>query len=451
MLFVNSNNNLFGIFFVFVLFISSINSWSVGSDNSIRDSYGRTRLFHGVNIVYKSAPYIPKIQLGSDNKKHLSFTDKDAKLLQKLGLNLVRLSVFWSGVEPLEGKYDMEYVQKAKDLVNLMGQYGIYVIIEQHQDKWGEMFCGEGFPYWATKNEGFLGLQSLAFPWPAKGIFSTAFELKAQPDIHKGIYADFKVPTPEQCDEDFEPLVAYASARNYGRLYNNEDGLQDKFIAFWQLLATTFKDYSNVIGYELMNEPAFSSNILTLIPGILEVTKLQPMYDRIGDAILAIVPDTLIFFEPATWSDEYPVLQFGPLKIPEEIFKSRIQHPPGGYKNSKQSVLAYHYYNFANFVWKGRNVDDYFNDRQEQIKYLKVAGIVTEFQVESVENDHGVIKVNNNYQYNRFDEHKLSWTGWTYKSYLPDQSETDFMPICTGCGDGLFWPNSDRDPEHPNW
>ena len=25
------------------------------------------------------------------------------------------------------------------------------------------------------------------------------------------------------------------------------------------------------------------------------------------------------------------------------------------------------------------------------------------------------------------------------------------MPICTGCGDGLFWSNSDRDPEHPNW
>jgi len=73
------------------------------------------------------------------------------------------------------------------------------------------------------------------------------------------------------------------------------------------------------------------------------------------------------------------------------------------------------------------------------------------FQVEYVENDHGVIKVNNNYQFNRFDEHKLSWTGWTYKSYLPDQSETDFMPICTGCGDGLFWSNSDRDPEHPNW
>jgi endoglycosylceramidase len=430
-----------------LLLTSSIKSWSVGSDNSIRDSFGRTRLFHGVNVVYKSAPYIPKIQLDEDNKKHLSFTDKDAKLLQKLGLNVVRLSVFWSGVEPLEGKYDMEYLQKAKDLVNLMSKYGIYVIIEQHQDNWGEMFCGEGFPYWATKNEGFIGMQSLEFPWPAKGIFSTAYDLKEQPNIHKGIYADFRVPTSEQC-EGFDPLNSYALQRNFNRLYNNEDSLQDKFIAFWELLATTFKNYSNVIGYELLNEPGPTSIFqYYVLPGIFELRELQPMYDRIGDAILAIVPDTLIFFEPCLVSDEYPIIDVGPFQIKDELTKSRFSHPPGGFKNSKQSVLAYHYYDFANFVFKGRDPKDYFESRQEEIKHLKVAGIVTEFQISSVGDD----IPSTNYQFDRFDEFKNSWTGWTYKSYVPEQDESEFVPTCTGCGDGLFEQNSDRDPEHPNW
>jgi endoglycosylceramidase len=98
---------------------------------------------------------------------NLSFTSDDAKLLSSLGVNLIRLGVMWSGVEPIRGEYDMAYISQMKAIVSLLDQYNIYVIIEHHQDKFSEVFCGEGFPYWASKNIGFLGMDRFKFPWPA--------------------------------------------------------------------------------------------------------------------------------------------------------------------------------------------------------------------------------------------------------------------------------------------
>jgi endoglycosylceramidase len=204
-----------------VALLFPVGAWKIVG-NQIIDIQGRSRLFHGVDVTYKSAPYVPKVAAGPVN---LSFTEEDAKLLVSLGLNIVRLNVQWAGVEPIRDQYDMTYVKKMKEIVTLLGKYKIYVIIEQHQDKYSEMFCGEGFPYWASKNVGFLGLDRFKFPWPALGVTTAAFEMKAQPTIHKGIYADMMIPTPEQCDQDFEPLVSWASAKNYERLYKNEDGL----------------------------------------------------------------------------------------------------------------------------------------------------------------------------------------------------------------------------------
>lgn len=195
-------------------------TWSI-SNNAITDEFGRQRIFHGINAIYKSAPYIPFID-GPDN---LSFNKKDAELLQKLGLNVVRLGVLWAGVEPIEGQYNMTYIDQAKNLVNLMNDYGIYVIIDQHQDKYSEMFCGEGFPYWTSKNEAPLGFESLGFPWPAQGLFKPGFKISAQPEIHKGIFKDFAVPSYEQCHEGFEPLISWSTARAYENLYTNKDGL----------------------------------------------------------------------------------------------------------------------------------------------------------------------------------------------------------------------------------
>ncbi len=53
--------------------------------------------------------------------------DADLTLMQKAHMHLVRLGEFsWSRLEPQEGKYDLDWMERA---VNLAGQHGIYVII----------------------------------------------------------------------------------------------------------------------------------------------------------------------------------------------------------------------------------------------------------------------------------------------------------------------------------
>ena len=60
------------------------------------DSQGRVVFFHGVDAVYKHAPY----ELYPDPGKPWNFSTADASLMARLGFNVVRLGMTWSGLEP---------------------------------------------------------------------------------------------------------------------------------------------------------------------------------------------------------------------------------------------------------------------------------------------------------------------------------------------------------------
>lgn len=51
------------------------------------DSLGRERFFHGTNVVYKHYPFHPTL----DGYTNDSFSEVDMKILQDLGLNVIRL------------------------------------------------------------------------------------------------------------------------------------------------------------------------------------------------------------------------------------------------------------------------------------------------------------------------------------------------------------------------
>ena len=51
------------------------------------DSLGRERFFHGTNVVYKHFPFHPAMEGYSND----SFSEVDMKILQDLGLNVIRL------------------------------------------------------------------------------------------------------------------------------------------------------------------------------------------------------------------------------------------------------------------------------------------------------------------------------------------------------------------------
>ena len=53
----------------------------------------------------------------------------------------------WSGVEPREGYYDMEYLARLGRIVDNFRDNGIYVILDMHQDVASRHFkTYDGFP-----------------------------------------------------------------------------------------------------------------------------------------------------------------------------------------------------------------------------------------------------------------------------------------------------------------
>lgn len=94
-------------------------------------------------------------------------------------------------------------------------------------------------------------------------------------------------PLIEDCTQRFfaqyytSPEVISA----FERLYDNIDGVQDAFIAYWDVVAKYFSGNQYVIGYDPINEP-FPSNFvkdpsIVLIPGKFDRVKLQPLYKRV--------------------------------------------------------------------------------------------------------------------------------------------------------------------------
>ena len=112
------------------------------------DAEGRSVLFHGVNIVYKVDPYIPSIgDFDPDN----SLNDEDIANLVEWGQNFVRLGVMWEAVERTEGIYDDTYLDKIEEMINKLGDAGIYTLVDAHQDVFARTICGEGVPDFYAK------------------------------------------------------------------------------------------------------------------------------------------------------------------------------------------------------------------------------------------------------------------------------------------------------------
>ena len=127
------------------------------------DEFGRVRIFHGVNAVYKVPPYVP---IADHFDPQESLSPEDVANLYQWGFNFVRLGTMWPGVEPQKGQYNMTYLAILQGIVDSLAAKDIYVLLDCHQDVLSPKFCGEGAPDWAV----FPAPASLPFPLPALGI-----------------------------------------------------------------------------------------------------------------------------------------------------------------------------------------------------------------------------------------------------------------------------------------
>jgi hypothetical protein len=78
----------------------------------------------------------------------LSFNQVDAQLWQSLGHNLMRLGTMWPGVVPSRDQVNSTYLDVMTNLTAMSSSYGIFTLLDFHQDTFSTRFCGEGESIW---------------------------------------------------------------------------------------------------------------------------------------------------------------------------------------------------------------------------------------------------------------------------------------------------------------
>lgn len=132
----------------------------------------------------------------------------------------------------------------------------------------------------------------------------------------------------------------------FRELWTNRNGLQDKYVAYWDVVAKKLAKNKHVIGFDPINEPIPSWTNLPMLlwkmlpeTGYFDRHDLQPMYSRIYETYTRYNNKSRMWFEPAQVPDEYGLTNF--FKF---VFDLGFSKPPGAEYGSKNHVLNDHTY-----------------------------------------------------------------------------------------------------------
>ncbi|KAH7245032.1 putative cellulase [Fusarium tricinctum] len=343
----------------------------------IVDEYGRIRFFHGTNVVMKEAPWYRPFQWIPGVP---SFGEQDLQTLHDMGLNIVRLGHSWAGAEPVRGKYNQTFLDIMKKQTMLAEEQGIYVLVDVHQDVLAKQFCGHGVPDWLVQKDWITGFRR--FPFPQK--------LKPFTTDSNGF------PSPESQCGSIDWSLSYLSVavgNAFGRLYNNFDGLGDTFAAYWKKLASEYVETTNIVGYNLLNEP-WAGDVhvdpTLLLPGVADHKALEGLWNRVSKEIRKADNGTLIWFEGTT----FDVL-------------SGFNNVPLG--DGSKTVHSFHYYNPPQL---GSISNTLYSRHKDNVR-LKTAGVLTEltFWMGDGKQMSAMAEA-----MTATDANMVSWIGWAYEN-----------------------------------
>jgi len=268
--------------------------------------------FRGINLPAKT-PRTTISTVGTE-KSAISFIDRPFPLidapshfqrLSNYGFNIVRLTVTWEAVMHAgPGIIDHAYLQYLSDLVDVACAYGIYVVIDPHQDVWSRMTGGDGAPEWTLDRVGFNMegggdfLHKTGVAWLHPLHRGTRYNHVTKGDdndgsndeedgimesdaIHMGwatnmgrlatatmftlFFAGDAFATgitiedvgdkgaPDTCTEEKTVPGSCSTSSNHISL---QTFLQKYYLQFISIVAETVKDKPNVLGFNTMNEPS---------------------------------------------------------------------------------------------------------------------------------------------------------------------------------------------------
>ncbi|MFF0529590.1 glycoside hydrolase family 5 protein [Nocardia amikacinitolerans] len=280
------------------------------SDGTITDITGRTVVLRGVNVnqlndYAQNDPALPTVA---------PLDRTDFAEMAALGFNVVRLNIAWSALEPTPGAFDRDYVARIRDAVDDAKAYGIYTVLDMHQDAWGKtvgtpkggrcpalMTPGvgwDGAPGWATITDGWT-----------------------------------------TCNFGGVRETAPAVARAFQHFYDDTQGIQTHLIDTWARLVAEFRDEPAIAGYDLLNEPN---------PGLRDPFSAADQLGRFYQRAIAAIrqaerggPARLVIFEPsAIWSafgiDATPPAQY--INDPLAVFSPHLYSESINVSNTFPSI-----------------------------------------------------------------------------------------------------------------
>jgi endoglycosylceramidase len=391
----------------------------------LRDATGRVVFLHGVNVVYKHPPYV----VFPDPGKPWNFGIADASLMARLGLNVVRLGIIWKGLEPGTAplndpaicapgrprdphQYDQavfdQYLSRVKETVDLLGHYGIFTVLDMHQDVYNESFDGEGAPNWAVCTGNAPNID-------APGRWSNYY-------------------------------ASAAAGTAFDHFWDNDvvGDLQGQYDMVWGKVAKYFASDPWVIGFDPFNEP-FSTTLVRLgdehfdaqlqcfYTGKAVGSRLRgtptltcPPQDPAAGVIptlLANDPHALIFDEPDNHASRGAPTFLGPMSIPNLVYNVHIycgaRSPRTGNPTNLARCIAH----------EARAFRRRAEDRPEMSSRYQPGGppwFVSEFGATS--NVPLVASVTG-----AADRHLVGWTYWSWRYYAdPTGSAAESVVMADG-------------------
>lgn len=336
----------------------------------------------------------------------------DLAQIRAAGFNLVRLAISWSLLEPKPLEYSEKYLERIGQIVKWAAEQDVEVIIDMHQDNYGTCVGNDGAPSWAC-----LNLDVDHVPWWAQKIYE---KVQKQIPFQEGV------------------LLAFDSFYRNNPVPDTGKGLQEHFILAWSQILKKFDGAPNVIGYEILNEPA-PGLLSTLIstedyPLIGFSTKyLFPLYKAwiqamtgVRDGLLPCEADDPISAHcahPDLGHQTKKLVLFEPMALRNQLdFSLQVSKPFTEYPNMVFAPHVYtHFFTFPHWP------PVYFlalDSAWAEAKGLQASVLVTEYGGDSHEDE----KVSS--LTNELDEHYgTSGTVWTWKE---------------NGGWGLFEPKADK-------
>jgi endoglycosylceramidase len=209
---------------------------------------GRVSILRGVNLsgAQKTAPYL-------DEKSVADY----ARLQTDWGFNAIRFVMTWAAIEPASGQYDDVYLDQVADRMEWARATGLAVILDMHEDIYGEGFGYDGAPAWTCDASNYAAFVPLS-PW---------FINSLDPDV-------------EACVDAF---------------YTDAD-TRSHFIAAWKHVADRLASSPAIIGFDPLNEPSWG----TYPVFNFERDRLLPLYADVVAAVRTSAPAWVAFAEPSS-------------------------------------------------------------------------------------------------------------------------------------------------------